>query len=313
MNGRFKGALCGIFSAMAYGTNPFGAMFLYQDGLNTASVLVWRFLAASLVLALIMLMTHKSFALSLKETAVLFFLGALFAASAMLLFLSFRYMATGLAASLFFIYPVLVAVAMALFYRERLSRSAVFALCAAMAGVFMLSDSEGAAFSLKGAACVLGSALTYTAFVVVLNKSSVRMSTVKLSLYQTLFSFLCVLACTQIFESCALMLPMGFKGWFFVMWLALVTAVFSQVTLVISVREIGSTMTSILGALEPLTALLIGIFVFGESLTPSMVLGVAFIIFAVLLIVLSDQLKEHKVRHIMSALGQTVLKRWRWR
>ena len=44
--------------------------------------------------------------------------------------------------------------------------------------------------------------------------------------------------------------------------LAVITAVLSNLTLVLAVQRIGSTLTSVLGVMEPLTAVFVGILVF---------------------------------------------------
>ncbi len=67
--------------------------------------------------------------------------------------------------------------------------------------------------------------------------------------------------------------------------LALVPTVISNLALVHSVKGIGSTLTSVLGAMEPVTAVCVGIFIFDEVFTFHIGSGIAFIIFAVLLII----------------------------
>ena len=59
----------------------------------------------------------------------------------------------------------------------------------------------------------------------------------------------------------------------------------------IAIKLIGPTLSAILGALEPVTAVLIGVFVFGESMTLRIAAGIALILTSVLLIVLKKKKK----------------------
>ena len=72
--------------------------------------------------------------------------------------------------------------------------------------------------------------------------------------------------------------------------LALITAVISNWTLILAIQHIGSTLASVLGVLEPLTAVLVGILVFGEPFSPALAGGVSLIIAAVLLVMLGRQI-----------------------
>ena len=67
--------------------------------------------------------------------------------------------------------------------------------------------------------------------------------------------------------------------------LALICTIVTNVCLVVSVKRIGSTMTAVIGALEPLTAVVIGGLVFDEAFTWQVLTGIALIIPAVVIII----------------------------
>ena len=116
MSSRLKGVLCGVGAAVSYGMNPLGALPLYSYGINTNSVLFYRYGLAVILLGIFMAMGRKSFSITLKEFAVLVPLGILFALSSLTLFASFHFMDAGVASTLLFVYPVMVAVIMAMFF-----------------------------------------------------------------------------------------------------------------------------------------------------------------------------------------------------
>ena len=108
MNLKVKGTILGIVSAVSYGTNPLGALFLYQEGLNSNSVLFYRFSLAAVVLACILFIQKQSFRLSRKEVKTLCLLGVLFAVSSLTFYTSFHHMDAGIASTLLFVYPIMV-------------------------------------------------------------------------------------------------------------------------------------------------------------------------------------------------------------
>ncbi len=52
---KVKGFAAGIVAAVCYGTNPLGTLELYGDGFNSSSVLIYRYLLAVLMFAVVML------------------------------------------------------------------------------------------------------------------------------------------------------------------------------------------------------------------------------------------------------------------
>ena len=73
--------------------------------------------------------------------------------------------------------------------------------------------------------------------------------------------------------------------------LAIITAVISNLTLILAIQRIGSTLASILGVGEPLTAVTVGILVFDEPATFAVFSGVAVICAAVVLVMTGPQIQ----------------------
>jgi drug/metabolite transporter (DMT)-like permease len=289
---KHKGIVCGILAAVCYGTNPFGALPLYAEGVNTSSVLFYRFSMAVMILGVMLLAERKSFVVTKSELKVLASLGILFAASSITYYQSFRFMDAGIASTILFVYPVMVAVIMAVFFRERVTMTTVSSILLALVGIGMLyRGGEGATLSVVGIALVMISSLTYAVYIVVVNQSQIRMSSLKLTFYVLLICMTCLLASSFTSPDLHLQLPPSPRAWFYACWLGLVPTVLSLVLMTIAVHEVGATPTAIMGALEPLTAVAIGVLLFGESLTLRLVTGIVLILLAVMVIVLGKHLK----------------------
>ena len=308
---KHKGIICGILAAVCYGTNPFGALPLYEEGVNTASVLFYRFFMAVLMLAIMLIVQRKDFSVTKGELKVLGSLGMLFAASSITYYQSFHFMDAGIASTILFVYPVMVAVIMATFFREKVTASTVSSIILALVGIGLLYKGDaGVSLSTMGVLLVMVSSLTYAVYIVIVNQSSIRMSSLKLTFYVLLICMLCLLAYSFTSPDLYLMLPPSPRAWFFACWLGLVPTVLSLVFMTIAVHEVGATPTAIMGALEPLTAVAIGVMVFDESLTFRLAVGIVLILSAVLLIVMGKSFHLRTITHTITTL---VRKTWRWK
>ncbi len=282
---KVKGYVLGAAAAASYGLNPLFALPMYRAGLGVDSVLFYRYSAAVVLLGVLMLVRRQSFALRRTELAPLVAMGLLFSFSSLFLFRSYTHMDAGIASTILFVYPVLVAVIMALFFHERVSFVTTFSIGLAFCGVSLLcKGGDGSTLSMFGVALVFLSSLCYAVYIVGVNRSALRsMPTEKLTFYALLFG-LSVFAVRLRFG--ADLQPIPTAGlWVTAVSLGLSPTVGTRVPLAQAVRCIGSTPTAILGALEPVTALFFGVIVFGEQLTFRIVTGVVLILVAVTIII----------------------------
>ena len=286
-----KGVVLAIISAICYGMNPLGALFLYEEGLNVNSVIFYRFIFASILLAIFMLIKKDSFYLKFKEIILLALLGLLFGISAISLFNSFLYMDAGLASTVLFIYPIFVAIIMALFFKEKNSIITILSIIFAFLGVVLLYESDGANVSNFGIFLVIVSSLCYAIYIVIINQY-LKISALKVTFYSMLFCTITILIHSFFDSSLNIMPLINFNMWFYTLFLALVPTIISLLFLIKAIQLIGSTSASILGALEPLTAVLIGVYVFNEKITFWLIIGIVFILFGVILIVLKDYIDK---------------------
>lgn len=298
-------------AAVCYGTNPLGALPLYEEGVNTSSVLFLRFSIATLILGVVMIANRKSFAVTRGELTTMASLGALMAVSSLTYYQSFRYMDAGIASTILFVYPVMVAVIMATFFREKVTATTITSIVLALAGIGLLYRGDaGISLSMTGVMLVMVSSLTYAVYIVIVNQSEIRMSIVKLTFYVLLICAMCLFAYSFTSSDLHLMLPPSPRAWFFACWLGLVPTVLSLLFMTIAVHEVGATPTAIMGALEPLTAVAIGVMAFGEAFTFRLCIGIVLILAAVLLIVAGKHFLLRTITHTITSL---VRKTWRWK
>ena len=283
-NVKLKGYLFGVIASVSYGLNPLFALPLYASGMLVDSVLFYRYAFALLCLAVVMKLSGQSFALKRQEILPLMVMGLLFSFSSLFLFESFNYMDAGIASTILFMYPVLVAVIMALFFKERLSLVKALSIATAFVGITFLYEGEGGVtLNLTGVCFVLLSSLTYALSIVGVNRSSLKeMPGLKLTFYAILFGSLVYIV--RLRGCVDLQLLESADQWVNALGLALFPSVISMVTIAKSIRFIGPTPAAILGALEPLTALFVGVVVFHERLTAGNMVGIVLVLAAVTLV-----------------------------
>ena len=244
------GILCAIGAAVCYGTNPLGALNLYAEGMNTPSVLFYRFGLAWLIIAVVMLFRKESLRVDRREFRTLTVLGLLFIGSSLTLYLSFHLMPAGVASTILFTYPVMTAAIMAIFFREKIKFPTVASILLSLVGVILLYWGDGSGtLHLGGVILVLVSALTYALYIIVVDKSPLAMSSFKINFY-VLFYCAAGMALFALLSGQPLQLPPTPRAWLWVSWLAVVPAIMALVMMVYAAKYIGSTPTAILGALR---------------------------------------------------------------
>ncbi|MFR9165627.1 MAG: DMT family transporter [Dysgonomonas sp.] len=294
---KLKGYAFGCLSSATYGLIPLFSLPLLKGGLALDSLLFYRFSCAALIIAVYMILKKQSLKIRKSEILPLAVLGVLFALSAQFLFSSYNYMPSGIAATILFIYPVIVAIIMAVFFHEKISWITQLAIILAFTGVALLYGGDGkVTLNIIGVILILLSALTYALYIITINKSRVStMSAFKLTFYAMAFSALFFFAKSMISGG---LHPLPDSSMIInILLLALLSTAISCIAMAYSVHYIGSTMTAVLGAMEPLTAVCVGVIVFNEPFTPNLALGILLIISAVMLIILSNRILK-SVKHL---------------
>lgn len=291
---KFKGFLYGIVASSTFGLLPLFTLPVMGEGLTTFSILSYRMLFASILVAVLMLIGRVSFATNLKELRWFAILGFLYYGSAALLFQAYGGMASGLATTLHFMYPVSVTVIMAIVYKQRPYVVTICAIILSLVGVALLClrESSTGVSSLLSVFLVLLSGVCYAVYLVLV--STVRrinqQNSQKLTFYVLMFSGAFFMLSTL--QGGGLQIIPSASAGINLLLMATLPTLLSNLALVRSVKNIGSTLTSVLGAMEPLTAIIVGILVFDESLRGLMIVGIILILVSVSLIVLSPLLDK---------------------
>lgn len=285
-----KGYLFAAIAAASYGTNPIFAIPLYREGISVPSVLFMRYaMAVAIMFFVTMIKSPKAFVIKPKYVGLLAFMGILMVLSSIALFESYKYLSAGIASTLLFFYPVMVAIIMAIFYKERLTKKSWACLVTAFLGVVILSKNDDGGFiSLLGLTLVMLSSLSYAIYLVYINRGPMKkINTSTITFYVILGGFLVMIPYCLL--DGGLMLPKTTPAWINAIGLGFFPTVISLIFTSRAIALIGSTETAIFGALEPLTAVILGILILGETLTITPAIGMILIFVSVTVLMMKKK------------------------
>ena len=281
-----KGIAYALISSSTFGLIPlFSIPVLASGAMGVPSLLFYRFAFATAAIAVAGLALKRNFKIKPAVLVKISVLGIFYASTSMGLTMSYQYISSGAATTIHFLYPILVTAIMIAFFGEKASRTLIAASVLSIIGVALLSQGEGGGVEPKGLLLVLMTVVTYATYIVGVNKSGVE------STDPVILTFYVFVASTALFAAYAWWTGGTIEPikdcttmWHIVL-LALLPTVISDFTLILAIKYVGSTVTAILGSMEPLTAVLVGVFYFSESFSIKTAAGLALVLFAVSLVV----------------------------
>lgn len=300
---RIKKDVMGFFysllSSAAFGLIPLFSLPLMAHGLSPATVLFYRFFIATIILGLFLVLRGERFYTSGRNLLKLAGMSLMYALAALLFIEAFTHLPSGVVATLQFSYPVMVMLIMIAFFHERFSWITAVAVVLAIAGVYLLSngappaeDPAGSAAGINAFGLVLALASAVCNAIYITSIYATRITNITglmFTFYVMAFGAICTLV--NSLASGSFQTLGSWKDLALAMLLALITAVLSNYTLILAVQRIGSTLTSVLGVLEPVTAVIVGILVFNEPFSLQLLLGIVLIAASVVLIMLGGHIR----------------------
>lgn len=285
-----RGLLYAVISSATFGLVPFFALPAIHAGVAVNTVVFYRFFLSCIAMGVVLLVKKESFALSKNDYKMLCLLSIFYAATSMLLTLSYLYIPSGMATTIHFLYPVLVTLIMILLFKERGNGLIYLSTALAVVGVGLLGNSGGSqSINSIGLTLALITVCTYATYIVGIQKFRIRnMDGLKMTFYV-------LLNCALIFFINALVQDGGFSPIpdtstaVHLILLALIPTLVSDLTLILAVKRVGPTTTAILGALEPLTAVFMGIMFLNEHCSLMQVIGIVVVLTAVTMAIIGTQ------------------------
>src|SRR5512139_3741854 len=144
---RLAGALFIVISAASFGTLAILGRYAYDDGMDTFTVLAFRFCLAAVLMAGWLIVRRLPWPRG-KTLAQLIGMGALgYVGQSFCYLTATQYASAGLVALLLYLYPVFAAILSVIFLKEKLNRLKVIALALATCGVALTADPQGGSWT----------------------------------------------------------------------------------------------------------------------------------------------------------------------
>lgn len=291
---RINGIFYAAISSASFGFSPLFSIGLLAAGLSNFDVLSYRWGIAGIVLMIYSFIKKKTLRFnSFDEVWKVILLSALRSITSVTLLIGYANISTGIASTINFMYPIVVALCMMMFFGDRKSPVDIAAIAVSFFGVYLIASGdsliiEGGNTTL-GLTCSIISALSFAAYYILMKQIKAdKIEVVKFTTWIMLLSAIYFIVCAFIFEGKLTVVTEG-KSWLYILGLGLWSTMVSNFTGVKAIRRIGPTLTSILGALQPLTAVILGVIFLHEHLYMRSLIGIVMIMAAVSIVVLHQK------------------------
>lgn len=294
---RINGIFYAVISSASFGFSPLFSIGLLAAGLSNFDVLSYRWGIAGLVLMIYAFCKKKTLRPnSFDETWKIVLLSALRALTSVTLLIGYANISSGIASTINFMYPVIVAICMMFFFGEHKSWVDMVAIAASIFGVYLLASGDSLIVengnTQLGLTCSIISAFSFAAYYILMKRLKAdKIEVVKFTTWIMILSAVYFIICAFIFEGKLTMITGG-KNWLYILGLGLWSTMISNFTGVKAVRRIGPTLTSILGALQPVTAVVLGVAFLGEHLYLKSMIGILLILAAVTVVVMHQNTRK---------------------
>lgn len=294
---RLNGIFYAIISSASFGFSPLFSIGLLAAGLSNFDVLSYRWGIAGIVLMIYAFAKKKTLRInSFDEGWKIFLLSALRAITSVTLLIGYANISSGIASTINFMYPVIVALCMMFVFGEHKSWVDMLAIAAAIFGVYLLASGDSLIVengnTKLGLTCSIISAFSFAAYYILMKRLKAdKIEVVKFTTWIMMLSAVYFIICAFVLEG-KLTMVTGVKNWMYILGLGLWSTMISNFTGVKAVRRIGPTLTSILGALQPVTAVVLGILFLHEHLYTRSLIGIILILIAVTVVVMHQNNRQ---------------------
>lgn len=277
-----QGLALAVIGAVLFSMKAIVAKLLYRYHIDAVTLLAFRMLFSLPVFAIVALWQMRiGPPLSTADRWRLVALGLLgYYLSSFLDFLGLQYISVGLERLILFLTPTFVLLITSLFFKRRISRTEWLALGLSYCGivfVFLHDLHGGEGSTALGATFVLGSAISYAAYLLGSGELVRRIGALRLVSYaMCVSSFACIAQFFVLRPAGLLVQPAP------VYWLSLANGMFCTVLPVFmtmtAVQRIGAPTASQAGMVGPISTLFLGALILGEPITAVQLGGTALVL-----------------------------------
>ena len=294
MDKQTLGLINGIISGISFGLIPLFSIPVIAAGMGNVSILVYRFLFGSLAMLGMLLLKKTDLRVSLSELCRIAILSLFYIGTALATLECYHYLSSGIATALVYTDPIWCAIIGLIFLGDRFSLKLTSSCLFATLGVMMMTGvfTEDGTFSALGLFWGLLSGLSYALYLIFVPRLRLkRIPSLKLTFY-VFFIGMLILAAYAILKEGNIEIVTNPTCWTSLILLGLIPTALSNICVTMSLRLVDSTIVAILGAFEPLTAMVIGIVILGDSWSIMSLGGTFLILLAVAMLTILPKINN---------------------
>lgn len=291
MNSQLRGVVNGIISGVSFGMIPLFSIPVIAAGMDNVSILVYRFLFGSAAMLAILLLRKTNMRVSLSELLRIVLLAIFYITTALATLECYKYLSSGIATALVYTDPIWCALIGLAFLGDKFSIKLTSSILLASLGVMMMTGvfSGDGTFSMIGLLLGLASGLAYGIYLILVPRLKVKhIASLKLTFY-VFFTGMWLLIAYSLMTNGGVEEVPDSSCWLDLALLGLIPTAISNICVTVSLKLINSTIVAILGAFEPLTAMVVGVVILGEPLGFIGVVGGMLILVAVAILTINPQ------------------------
>ncbi|MFL0246213.1 DMT family transporter [Candidatus Clostridium stratigraminis] len=281
---KIYGIIYALLSSAAFGFMPIFAKIIYNNGSNTLTVISLRFLLAALMLYIFFIFAKVDFRVNKTQFIILALIGLIgYTSTGLTLFYSYNYITVGLATTMHFVYPAIVIILNYFIYKESFTKNKVIALLVSITGVYILIGVKAEGLHIGGVILAIASGFCYAACVMGMNNKEIKkLSNLVTVFYFSLFAGVSLIIFTLL--SGKFIFPLNTETATSIIGISLISTIVSIGLFVKALKIIGASSTSILGTFEPIVSIIMGIILFNEKLTITLIIGTILILASVIIL-----------------------------
>ncbi len=277
-----KGTLFALLSGICSGLAPLFSKIAMGAGLTPFTLLFARVFFSAVILLFVVKSRGPIAKLTAIQLRAVLFVSAAFTATLGSLIYSYTLIPSGVAMTFHFGYPIFVVLLAFIFFRQKPTSMQIVCIFLALTGVVLMQNTAGGLHPV-GVATATFSGISYATYLLTINKSSLsQLEPLQLNLYIHWFCTLFVLLAWPLQGKVPL--STSLVGWGAALGGAVVVSVLAMTLLQSSLRLISAQTASILTTLEPVTSVLVGVFIFQENLSLKSVIGLVLVLGSVVIL-----------------------------
>ena len=278
-----------LLSASGFSIMGYCGKMAYAEGINTSSLLAWRFILATLVFWPLVIARKSYRGMDLRIWIKGLAMGAIgFWGVAFLYFTCIKYISTGLTSVLVYTYPTFVAFNSWLFMRKSISRLQKIAIALCIIGCIFIAELQIFDITeLMNPGILLGLLMSFVYSLYIISGEIVGRNIPADFLSATIITGSAISFVAQTFYFDQWQVPDTQDGWIAVLLLAFFSTVIAINFLMMAIKRIGSLKTSIMTTIEPVLTIALGILLLGETLNLWQMIGGGLIFLSLILSTLS--------------------------